>query len=112
MKNSTILSQISKKASQLYKKFFFKGREFWQEAMRKAAKLVKAVKDGVVTFRKQENKDGVCEITTRRITTLESVGYQCKTQREPNGLIKLVDLDKYEAGLSSFIISFYPCQLV
>ena len=112
MNNSNILSQISKKASQLYKKFFFKGREFWQEAMRKAAKLVKAIKDGVVTFRKQENKDGICEITTRRIATLESIGYQSKTQKEPNGLIKLVDLDKYEAKLPSFIISFYPCQLV
>ena len=113
MKNSNIITQISKKASQLYKKYIRTGREFWKDAMRQAAKLVRAIKNGVVTFWKlAENQDGEVEVTTRRVATLESIGYQAKTQTEFNGLIKLVDLDKYEAGLKGFIISFYPFQIV
>ena len=112
MKNS-IISQISKKASQLYSKYILKGRVFWQDAMRQAAKLIKGVGKGIITFwKKDPNEAGEVEITTRRVVTLESIGYQAKTQTEFNGLIKLVDLDKYEAGLKSFIISFYPYQII
>ena len=112
MKNSIIIS-ITKKASQLYKKYTHKGRVFWQDAMRQASKLIKGINDGVITFWKLgKGEDSDVEVTTRRITTLESIGYQSKTQTEPNGLIKLVDLDKYEAGLKGFIISFYPFQIV
>ena len=112
MKNS-IISQISKKASQLYSKYFSKGRVFWQDAMRQAAKLIKGVKEGIITFwKKDPNEAGEVEITTRRVVSLESIGYQAKTQIEFNGLIKLVDLDKYEAGLKNFIISFYPYQII
>lgn len=112
MKNSIIL-QISKKASQLYSKYIKRGRAFWQDAMRQAAKLVKGIKNGIVTFWKlAENADGEVEVTTRRVATLESIGFHAKTQTEFNGLIKLVDLDKYEAGLKGYIISFYPFQLV
>ena len=112
MKNS-IISQISKKASQLYSKYISKGRTFWQDAMRQASKLVKGIKNGVITFWKlKENQDGEVEITTRNVATLESIGYQEKTQTEFNGLIKLVDLDKFNAGAKNFIISFYPYQIV
>ena len=113
MKNSNIISQISKKASQLYQKGLKKGKLFWYDAMRQASKLIKGIKEGVITFWKlPKNEDEEVALTTRRITTLESIGYQAKTQTEFNGLIKLVDLDKYEAGLKSFIISFYPFQIV
>jgi hypothetical protein len=113
MKNSNIIIAITKKASQLYKKYTSKGRAFWQDAMRQASKLIRGVKNGVITFWKLgENEEGEVEVTTRRIATLESINYQSKTQTEFNGLIKLVDLDKYEAGLKSFIISFYPYQIV
>ena len=113
MNNSNIIVSITKKASQLYKKYISKGRVFWQDAMRQAAKLIKGVKEGVITFwKKDPNEAGEVEITTRRVVTLESIGYQAKTQTEFNGLIKLVDLDKYESGLKSFIISFYPYQII
>ncbi len=113
MKNSTIFSQISKKASQLYSKYALKGRVFWQDAMRQASKLIRGIKNGVITFWKlKENEDGEVEVTTRNVATLESIGYQAKTQTEFNGLIKLVDLDKYLARANNYIISFYPYQIV
>jgi hypothetical protein len=118
MKNSNIIVAITKKASQLYATFKFRGRVFWNEAMKQAAKLVKAVKEGVVTFWKlKPNQDGEHEITNRRVATLESIGYVAKTQSKSNGLIKLVDLAKYELfnkgeSKESFIISFYPFQIV
>ena len=109
---TSIISQISVKASQLYSKYTSKGRTFWQDAMRQASKLIKGIKDGVVTFWKlTPNADGEVEVTTRNVATLESIGYQAKTQTEFNGLIKLVDLDKYLSGAKNYIISFYPYQL-
>ena len=113
MKNSNLLIAITKKASQLYKKYTSKGRVFWYDAMRQASKLIRGIKEGVITFWKLgENKDGEVEVTTRRVVTLESIGYQAKTQKEPNGLIKLVDLDKYLSGASNYIISFFPFQII
>ena len=113
MKNSNIIVAITKKASQLYKKYTSKGRTFWQDAMRQASKLIRGIKEGVITFWKlKENEDGEVEVTTRNVVTLESIGYQAKTQTEFNGLIKLVDLDKYLAGANNYIISFYPYQIV
>ena len=107
MKNSNIISQISKKASQLYQKGLKKGKLFWYDAMRQASKLIKGIKEGVITFWKlPKNEDEDVIPTTRRITTLESIGFNAKTQKEPNGLIKLVDLDKYLSGASNYIISF------
>jgi hypothetical protein len=113
MKNSNIIVAITKKASQLYKKYTSKGRVFWQDAMRRASKLIKGIKEGVITFWKIDpNKDGDFETTTRNVVTLESIGFKAKTQKEPNGLIKLVDLDKYFSGESNFIISFFPFQIL
>jgi hypothetical protein len=116
MKNSIIIA-ITKKASQIYKKYTNKGRVFWQDAMRQASKLIKGIKEGVITFWKlSKNEDDEVIPTTRRVTTLESIGYEAKTQKEPNGLIKLVDLDKYEEFLKgvkiSYVISFYPFQIL
>ncbi len=58
-------------------------------------------------------KKSTGEKTTRRIAKITEQYYTSKGGGKGSGsTLKFVDLDKFEAGIKHFIISFHPSQVV
>lgn len=65
----------------------------------------------MVTFFKKDNED---EITTRRVGRLSDYGISGKFIKDPNGIIRAVDLDKLAqtGNAAASIISFHIWQIL
>ena len=105
MNAKVIKSKVMRKAWTLYRSI---GLSF-SDALKEAWRLTKAIAKGVVTFWK---KNGT--ITTRRIATLSSFGFEAKGTGTSTDTVKVVDLDKYAAtgDLYKSIISFHRYQIL
>ena len=79
------------------------------DALKEAWRLAKALAKGVVTFWKM---DGT--ITTRRIASLSSMGYESKGTGKSTDTVKVVDLDKFAqyGDIAKSIISFNRFQIL
>lgn len=83
-------------------------REAFSIAMKALYKAEKALKEGIVTFRK---KCG--EVTTRRIEAFASVLYVKKTDKPSRpDMMVVIDVDKRKGGEPNFYISFNYNQIL
>ena len=88
-------------------------RDLIKHCFKVAYRIIKAAITGVVQFFKIKSKDGEAEIEKRNVMTLESIGYQKKTDRTTKASqFVFVDIDKFFAGVPNPIISFNHYQVL